>query len=107
MPVRLDKFLKVSRLVKRRTLAKEVCDAGRIELNGRVAKAGSEIKVGDTLALNFGPRRLRVQIADVRPSVRATEAANLYRILEERIIRGEREFIDDDEEEEDDDEDDG
>lgn len=98
--MRLDKFLKVSRLVKRRTLAKEVCDAGRIELNGRVAKAGSEIKVGDTLALNFGPRRLKVKIAEVRPSVRATEAANLYHILEERIIKDDRQFVDSDEDEE-------
>lgn len=101
--MRLDKFLKVSRLVKRRTLAKEVCDAGRIELNGRVAKAGSEVKVGDTVALNFGPRRLRIKIAEIRPSVRANEAANLYHILEERIIRDDRQFVDSEEDEDEDD----
>lgn len=101
--MRLDKFLKVSRLVKRRTLAKEVCDAGRIELNGRVAKAGSEAKVGDTVALNFGPRRLRIKIAEIRPSVRANEAANLYHILEERIIRDDRQFVDSEEDEDEDD----
>lgn len=85
--MRLDKYLKVSRLVKRRTLAKEVCDAGRIELNGRVAKAGAELKVGDTLALNFGPRRLKVRIEELRESVRATEAAKLYTVLEERLLK--------------------
>lgn len=105
--MRLDKFLKVSRLVKRRTLAKEVCDAGRIELNGRVAKAGSEVKVGDVLSLNFGPRRLRVQIAELRETVRANEAASLYRILEERIIRSEHEFADDAADDNDQDEEDG
>lgn len=104
--MRLDKFLKVSRLVKRRTLAKEVCDAGRIELNGRVAKAGSEVKVGDVLSLNFGPRRLKVEIAELRETVRANEAASLYRILEERIIRGERAFADDGADEDDEEDDD-
>jgi ribosomal 50S subunit-recycling heat shock protein len=100
--MRLDKYLKVSRLVKRRTLAKEVCDAGRIELNGRVAKAGAEVKVGDLLALNFGPRRLKVRIEELRESVRAAEAASLYTILEERLLKNAAPLEGEDDENEDD-----
>lgn len=86
--MRLDKYLKVSRLIKRRTVAKEVCAAGRIEVNGRPAKAGHEIKIGDELKIGFGNRRLRVRVADLKDSVRAEDAPRLYEILEdERIER--------------------
>ncbi len=81
--MRLDKFLKVSRLIKRRTLAKEASDAGRVLLNGRVAKASSEVKIGDILELEFGNRRMRVEVCDIKESVRADEAKELYRVLEE------------------------
>ena len=57
--MRLDKFLKVSRLIKRRTVAAEACDAGRVSVNGQAAKAGKEIKVGDTIAISFGDKRRR------------------------------------------------
>ncbi|MCL5045977.1 MAG: RNA-binding S4 domain-containing protein [Actinobacteria bacterium] len=81
--MRLDKFLKVSRIIKRRTLAKEVGDAGRIELNGRAAKPGSEVKPGDILVLDFGRRKLKVEILEVRDSVRAEQAGQMYRVIEE------------------------
>ncbi|MDA8065102.1 MAG: S4 domain-containing protein [Thermaerobacter sp.] len=81
--MRLDKFLKVSRLIKRRTLAKEACTSGRIELNGRVAKAGSEVAPGDCLSLRFGGRRLVVEVVEVREAVPQAKAPELYRVLEE------------------------
>ena len=83
--MRLDKFLKVSRIIKRRTLAKEVGDAGRIELNGRVAKSGSEVKPGDVLLLTFGRRKLKVEILEVKESVRAEQACEMYRVIEEVV----------------------
>ena len=81
--MRLDKFLKVSRVIKRRTLAKEVCDRGQITLNGRMAKAGSEVKPGDKLEINFGTRRITLEILLVLPNVPAKEAATMYIILED------------------------
>ncbi len=80
--MRLDKFLKVSRLIKRRTLAKEVSDAGRVTINGRVAKPSSEVKVGDILEIGFGAKMLRVEILDLKETVKAEEAKHLYRIVE-------------------------
>ncbi|WP_066634314.1 RNA-binding S4 domain-containing protein [Desulfolucanica intricata] len=81
--MRLDKFLKVSRVIKRRTLAKEVCDRGQILLNGRTAKAGSVVKPGDILDINFGARRLKIRINLILASVPAKEADNMYEILED------------------------
>lgn len=81
--MRLDKFLKVSRIIKRRTLAKEVCDGGRVSINGRAAKAGSEVKAGDLLELDFGSKRLKVEIVDTPATVRTDQAKDLYRVLEE------------------------
>jgi len=83
--LRLDKFLKVSRVIKRRTLAKEVCDRGQVEVNGRPAKAGTEIKPGDVLAINFGHRLLRLEILSVQENVPAKLAAELYRVVEDRV----------------------
>jgi ribosomal 50S subunit-recycling heat shock protein len=82
LKMRLDKFLKVSRLIKRRTLAKEVSDAGRVTINGRVAKPSSEVKVGDILEIGFGARMLRAEILELKDTVKAEEAKNLYRIVE-------------------------
>ena len=81
--MRLDKFLKVSRLIKRRTLAKEVCDRGQVEVNGRPAKAGYEVREGDLLRINFGHRLIKLQVLQTRESVPAAEAPGLYRILED------------------------
>lgn len=81
--MRLDKFLKVSRLIKRRTLAKEVCDQGRVQVNGRVAKASNDLKIGDVLTLNFGQRVLRVRVERLQDSVRKEEAELLFTVLDD------------------------
>ena len=81
--MRLDKYLKVSRIIKRRTVAKEACDGGRVSVNGKTAKAGAEVKEGDVLEIRFGSRLGRYQITDVREVVRKENAAEMYRVLEE------------------------
>lgn len=81
--MRLDKFLKVSRIIKRRTVAKEACDGGRVTVSGKVAKAGAEVKERDVLEIRFGNRVGRYQIVDVREVVRKEEAALMYKVLEE------------------------
>lgn len=81
--MRLDKYLKVSRIIKRRTIAKEACDGGRVSINGKVAKAGAEVKESDVLEIRFGARLGRYQITDVREVVRKESAAEMYRVLEE------------------------
>lgn len=81
--MRLDKFLKVSRIIKRRTVAKEACDGGRVSINGKVCKPGVEVKEGDVLEIRFGSRVGRYQITDVREVVRKENAAEMYRVLEE------------------------
>lgn len=84
--MRLDKFLKVSRLIKRRTLAKEVCDQGRVQVNGRVAKAGTGLEVGDILTLDFGQRVLKVRVERLQESVRKEEAQLLYTVLDDMRV---------------------
>lgn len=81
--MRLDKFLKVSRIIKRRTVAKEACDGGRVMLNGRVAKAGAEVKEGDIMEIRFGSRVDRYEVAAVQEVVRKENAAEMYRVLQE------------------------
>lgn len=81
--MRLDKFLKVSRLIKRRTLAKEVADQGRISINGVPAKASSNVKIGDELAVRFGQKIITVLIEDLKETTKKEESANLYKILKE------------------------
>ena len=82
--LRLDKFLKVSRVIKRRTLAKEVCDRGQVEVNGRVAKAGAEIKTGDIINVNFGNRKFKLQVVSIKENVPAKLAAELYQVIEDK-----------------------
>ena len=79
--MRLDKYLKVSRLIKRRTVANEACDKERINVNGRVAKASYEVKVGDVIQLNLGTRVLSVEVLSLSESPRKEEAAAMYREL--------------------------
>lgn len=79
--MRLDKFLKVSRLIKRRTVANEACDGGRISVNGRPAKAGYEVKVGDRIEISLGSRVLAVEVLDTTDNVRKDAAAGMYREL--------------------------
>ncbi|MBY6276506.1 RNA-binding S4 domain-containing protein [Symbiobacterium thermophilum] len=83
--MRIDKFLKVSRIIKRRTLAKEVCDAGRVQVGDKVAKAGTEVKPGDTISIDFGRRQLTVRVLAVREHVRAAEARELYEVIAEEF----------------------
>lgn len=79
--MRLDKFLKVSRLIKRRTVANEACDAGRVLVNGNPAKASVKIKAGDILEIQFGSKIVKVEVLEVRETVKKEEAENLYRYL--------------------------
>jgi ribosomal 50S subunit-recycling heat shock protein len=81
--LRLDKYLKVSRIIKRRTVAKEACDGGRVTINGKAAKAGAEVKEGDVMEIRFGNRVGRYQITDVREVARKENAAEMYKVLEE------------------------
>ncbi|MGE5396008.1 MAG: RNA-binding S4 domain-containing protein, partial [Chitinophagales bacterium] len=80
--MRLDKFLKVSRLIKRRTVAKDFAEHERVTINGRIAKASSLVNIGDVLEIQMGARRIKVEILDIRENIRAEEAANLYRVIE-------------------------
>lgn len=84
--MRLDKFLKVSRVVKRRTVANEVCSAGRVSINGRAAKPGAEIKVGDILEIGFGNGKTRIRILDIHETVRKEKASEMYEILSRQEI---------------------
>ncbi len=89
--MRLDKYLKVSRIIKRRTVAKEACDGGRVSINGKPAKAGAEVKENDLLEIRFGSRVGRYRITDVREVVRKEAASEMYAVLEEdEAVRAER-----------------
>ena len=79
--MRLDKFLKVSRLIKRRTVANEACDAGRVLINDKPAKASANVKVGDVLTIQFGNKDVKVEILDVQETVKKDEAKELFRYL--------------------------
>ncbi len=77
--MRLDKFLKVSRLIKRRTVANEACDNGRISVNGRVVKASYDVKVGDKIEISMGTRTVAVEVLEVSDNVRKDDAAGMYK----------------------------
>ena len=79
--MRLDKYLKVSRLIKRRTVANEACDAGRILVNDKVAKASYDVKVGDVIEIVFGDRRTRAEVLRVVETVKKEEASEMYKIV--------------------------
>lgn len=79
--MRLDKFLKVSRLIKRRTVANEACDAGRVLVNEKPAKASLNVKEGDVIEIQFGTRSVKVQVLDVQETVKKEEAKELYKYL--------------------------
>ncbi len=79
--MRLDKYLKVTRLIKRRTVANEACDAGRVLLNGRTARASAGVKPGDQIEIAFGSRTVRVEVVSVQETVKKEEAAELYRYI--------------------------
>ena len=79
--MRLDKFLKVSRLIKRRTVANEACDAGRVQINGRVAKASVDVKVGDEIAIAFGNKETKAGVLSLQESVRKEDAENMFEYI--------------------------
>lgn len=79
--MRLDKFLKVSRIIKRRTVANEACDGGRVSINGRVAKASADVKVGDIIEIAFGTNTLKAEVLKVAEAVKKDEAADMYKII--------------------------
>ncbi len=79
--MRLDKYLKISRLIKRRTVANEACDAGRVSVNGKVAKASQDVKVGDTIEIGFGTKNVKVEVLAVLDTSKKEEAKELFRYL--------------------------
>ena len=79
--MRLDKFLKVSRLIKRRTVANEACDAGRVTLNGKVAKASVNVKVGDIIEIQFGQKTVKVRVLELLETTKKDEAKDLFEYL--------------------------
>ncbi|EKN62654.1 YabO [Schinkia azotoformans LMG 9581] len=87
MEMRLDKFLKVSRLIKRRTLAKEVADQGRISINGVQAKASSTVKVGDELTIRFGQKLVTVKIDAIKDTTKKEDATSMYTVVKEEKIQ--------------------
>ncbi len=80
--MRLDKYLKVSRIIKRRTIANEACDAGRVMVNGRVARASLDIKVNDIIEVSFGSKNVKVQVLNVAETVKKDDAVLMYKIIE-------------------------
>ncbi|MFV0315057.1 MAG: RNA-binding S4 domain-containing protein [Anaerotignum sp.] len=79
--MRIDKFLKVSRIIKRRTIANEACDAGRVMVNGKVVKAGAEVKIGDVIEIQFGTNNTKVEVLSIKESPRKEDAVSMYRSI--------------------------
>lgn len=87
--MRLDKFLKVSRIIKRRTLAKEVADKGRIQVNGHTAKAGTNVKLGDELTIRFGQKLTTFRVDRLEEAAKKDDAATMYSLIKEEQISDE------------------
>ena len=79
--MRLDKYLKISRIIKRRTVANDACDNARVTANGRPAKASYDVKVGDVLEITFGERTLKIRVLDVPEYTKKAEAVNVYEVI--------------------------
>ena len=79
--MRLDKYLKVSRIIKRRTVANDACDAEHVKVNGRPAKASYDVKIGDILEITFGERVLKVRVLSVRETIAKADASSLYEVI--------------------------
>ncbi len=79
--MRIDKFLKVSRLIKRRTVAAEACDAGRVKVNGNVVKPSVKVKVGDVIEITFGDRQVSARVLELKETTKKDEAAGMYELL--------------------------
>ncbi len=81
--MRLDKFLKISRLIKRRTVANDACDAGRVEVNGKVARASYDVKINDVININLGSNPICIKVVDVKEFATKDNASNMYIVLSE------------------------
>lgn len=80
--MRIDKYLKITRLIKRRTVANEACDAGRISVNGKVIKASYDVKEGDVIEIKMGERVIKVEVTDIKEHVLKNDASLLYKVIE-------------------------
>lgn len=81
--MRIDKFLKISRIIKRRTVANDACDASHVSVNGRTVKASYDVKEGDIVEITFGEKKLKIKVLDVRDIVRKNDASSLYEVVTE------------------------
>ena len=81
--MRLDKYLKVSRLIKRRTVANEACDTSRVTVNGKMAKASYDVKLGDCITIAFGSKSVTVRVLDIRETTKKTESVGMYEVISE------------------------
>ncbi|MBE6624257.1 MAG: RNA-binding S4 domain-containing protein [Ruminococcaceae bacterium] len=81
--MRIDKFLKISRIIKRRTVANDACDSAHVSVNGRTVKASYDVKEGDIIEIAFGEKKLKVRVLDVREVVRKNDASELYEVVSE------------------------
>jgi len=79
--MRLDKYLKVSRLIKRRTVAAEACDGGRVSVNGKAAKPSHDLKEGDVIEISFGEKKVKVKVTEVKEHVKKEAASDMYEVL--------------------------
>lgn len=85
--MRLDKFLKISRIIKRRSVAKEVADKGRIKINGKLAKSSSDVKVGNQLDIQFGNKTMEIKVAELHESTKKEDAQKMYEVLSETRVQ--------------------
>lgn len=81
--MRIDKFLKISRIIKRRTVANDACDASHVKVNGKTVKASYDVKEGDIVEITFGEKRLKIKVLDVKEVIRKNDASTLYEVLPE------------------------
>lgn len=79
--MRIDKYLKISRIIKRRTIAQEACDSGRVMVNDKLAKPGTDVKIGDIIEIRFGTQTAKYEVLEIKEHVKKEETDNLYRIL--------------------------
>ena len=79
--MRLDKYLKISRLIKRRTVANEACDAGRVMINDKVAKASADVKIGDVIEIAFGQKTVKIRVLDIQDTIKKNEAKDLFEYI--------------------------
>ncbi|AKG75139.1 RNA-binding S4 domain-containing protein [Salinicoccus halodurans] len=91
--MRLDKFLKVSRVIKRRTLAKELSDEGRVKVNGKVAKAGADLSAGDEVEIRFGRKILTFEVLQLEAHAKKEDAERMYKVIKEEKIEQDTDFL--------------